>query len=72
MLINTIMYNLDMLPHGHMSRYVLTQIVSVLDVTPIERQLPVVQAFLQTEEYQTYLEDAEVCVATITRNVVNV
>jgi len=47
------------------------QIVPVLDVTPTERQLPVVQAFLQTEEYQTFVEDVEVCVATVTHNVVN-
>ena len=48
------------------------QIVPVLDVTPTERQLPVVQAFLQTEECQMFVEDAEVCVATVTYNVVNV
>ena len=44
----------------------------VLDVTPTEKQLPVLQAFLHTEEYQIYVEDAEVCVATVTYNVVNV
>ena len=40
---------------------VLMQILPVLEVTPTERQLPVVQAFLETDAYQTYLEDAEVC-----------
>ena len=48
------------------------QILPVLQVTPTERELPVVQAFLETEEYQTYVEDAEVCMQIIPHNVVQV
>jgi len=48
------------------------EILPVLQVTPIERQLPVVQAFLETDEYQTYLEDAEVCMRIVPHNVVHV
>jgi len=50
----------------------LMQILPVLQVTPTERQLPVVQAFLETDEYQTYLEDAEVCMRIVSHNVVHV
>jgi len=44
----------------------------MLKVTPTERQLLVVQAFLQTDEYQTYLEDEEVCMRTVIHHVVHV
>ena len=43
---------------------VLMQILPVLEVTPTERELPVVQAFLESDEYEMYLEDARVCVGT--------
>jgi len=44
----------------------------VLEVTSIKRQLPVVQAFLQTDEHQMYLEDVEVCMHTVIHHVVHV
>jgi len=44
-----------------MSLFVLMQILPVLEVTPTERQLSKVQALLETDECQTYLEAAEVC-----------
>jgi len=44
---------------------VLVQILPVLEVTPTERQLAVVQAFLDTDEYNAYVEDAEVGVRTV-------
>ena len=48
---------------GGMTRCLtLMQILPVLQVTHTERQLRVVQAFLETDEYKTYVEDAEVCV----------
>ena len=50
------------LPYGDISRYVLMQIVPVLDVTPTEKKLPAVQAFIRTEGYKMYVEDTEVCV----------
>ena len=34
------------------------QMLPVLEVTPTERELPVVQAFLNSDEYKAYLEDA--------------
>jgi len=40
------------------------QILPVLEVTPTEKELPVVQAFLDNDEYKAYLEDAQVCVRT--------
>ena len=40
------------------------QILPVLEVRPTERELPVVQAFLRSDEYKMYLEDAQVCVRT--------
>ena len=43
----------------------LVQILPVLEVTPTERQLAVVQAFLDSDEYKAYVEDAEVCVRTV-------
>ena len=36
------------------------QLLLALKVTPTERQLPVVQAFVQTMEYAVYVEDAQV------------
>jgi len=50
----------------------LMQILPVLQVTHTERQLRVVQAFLETDEYKTYVEDAEVCVRLVAHNVVHV
>ena len=50
----------------------LMQMVPVLDVTPTERKLPAVQAFIRTEEYKMHVEDTEVCVANIIHNVINV
>jgi len=38
------------------------QILPVLQVTPTESELPVVQAFLKSDDYTAYLEDAQVCV----------
>jgi len=43
---------------------VLMQILPVLEVTSAERELPVVQAFLESDEYEMYLKDAQVCVGT--------
>ena len=40
------------------------QIVMVLEVRSTERELPVVHAFLESEEYRTYVEDEQVCVRT--------
>ena len=40
------------------------QIVMVLEVRSTERELSVVQAFLESEEYKTYVEDEQVCVRT--------
>jgi len=40
------------------------QILLVLEVTPTERELPLVQEFLESDKYQTYLEDAQVSVRT--------
>jgi len=40
------------------------QILPVLEVTPTERELPVVETFLESDEYEMYLEDAQVCVGT--------
>jgi len=36
----------------------------VLEVTPTERELPVVQAFFESDEYKMYLKDTQVCVRT--------
>jgi len=47
---------------GMMLWFVWMQILPVLQVTSTERVLPVVQAFMETEEYQTYVEDAEVSI----------
>jgi len=55
-----------------MTWLLLMQILLVLQVTPTERELPVVQAFLETDEYQTYVEDAEVCMRIVPHNVVQV
>jgi len=33
------------------------QILPVLEVTSTERELSMVQAFLESDEYKTYLED---------------
>ena len=41
------------------------QIVPVLEVTPTERQLAVVQALLDSDEYKVYVEDAQVCVRIV-------
>ena len=47
-----------------MSLCVCMQILPVLEVTPMERELPVVQAFLESDEYKTYVKDEQVCVRT--------
>jgi len=58
---------------GGLTRWlILMQILPVLQVTQTERQLHVVQAFLETDEYKTYLEDAEVCMRVVAHNVVHV
>ena len=44
----------------------------MLEVRSTERVLPVVQAFMETEEYQTYVEDAEVSMRIVAHNVVQV
>jgi len=41
------------------------QILPVLQVTSTERVLPVVQAFIEIEEYQTYVEDVEVSIRNV-------
>ena len=48
------------------------QILPVFEVRPTERVLPVVQAFVKAEEYQTYVEDAEVSMRIVAHNVVQV
>jgi len=59
--------------HGGMTRcFTLMQILPMLQVTYTERQQCVVQAFLETDEYKTYLEDAKVYVRLIAHNVVHV
>jgi len=45
------------------------QILPVLEVRSTERVLPVVQAFMETEEYQTYVEDAEVSMRIVPHDV---
>ena len=45
--------------------FVWMQILPVLQVKSTERVLPVVQAFMETEEYQTYVEDAEVSIGNV-------
>jgi len=57
---------------GLMTWFLWMQILAVLQVTPTERELPVVQAFLETEEYQTYVEDAKVCMRITSHNVIQV
>jgi len=37
----------------------------MLEVTPTERELPIVRAFLDSDEYKSYLGDAQVCVQTV-------
>jgi len=43
----------------------LTQILPVLEVTPTERVIHVVQAFMETDEYKAYVEDVEVCMGIV-------
>jgi len=50
----------------------LMQVLPVLEVTPTERVLRVVQAFMETEEYKAYVEDAEVSMGIVRYNVVQV
>ena len=45
--------------------FVWMQILPVLQVTSTERVLPVVQAFIEIEEYQTYVEDVEVSIRNV-------
>ena len=44
----------------------------MLEVRSTERVLPVVQVFIETEEYQTYVEDAEVSKRIIPHDVLQV